>query len=233
MTENPNRKLPQPTAGDDVHMLVRAALSAVPLTGGPAAELFAAAIVPPLARRRDEWFEGLAVAVKELERKVEGFKVESLSSNEAFISVVMQATALAVKTRQKEKLEALRNAVLNTALPSELDEDTRLMYLNLIDTLTPLHLRMLLLLKNPESWENVSGIATQPGAIGNVFHLIEAAFPEMRGRLDLCKKAIRDLESDWLIGNSQIRPIAGGALDVPETTSIGKGFLAFIESPRI
>ena len=47
MDENP-KQLPQRTTGDYAHTTAKAALSALPVVGGPAAELFALVIAPPL-----------------------------------------------------------------------------------------------------------------------------------------------------------------------------------------
>jgi hypothetical protein len=55
----------------------------------------------------------------------------------------MHATQAAIRNHQKEKLEALRNAVLNSAEKNALDEDIKLMFVSLIDTFTPWHLRIL------------------------------------------------------------------------------------------
>ena len=104
-----------PTGGDWAHTISKGALSAIPAVGGPAAELLAAIIVPPLARRRDEWIRALADGLHVLEARVEGFTIAGLAENEAFVSTVMQATTVAVRTHQQEKREALRNAVLNVA----------------------------------------------------------------------------------------------------------------------
>jgi hypothetical protein len=45
---------PKATGGDAAHMAVKAALSVIPALGGPAAELFAYLLAPPLERRRQD-----------------------------------------------------------------------------------------------------------------------------------------------------------------------------------
>lgn len=47
MTEKKQIKAPKSGAGDAAHAVVRAALSAIPTAGGPAAELFTALVPPP------------------------------------------------------------------------------------------------------------------------------------------------------------------------------------------
>src|SRR4051794_38840164 len=97
--DEPNENIElQPTAGDHVHLAVKAALSALPIVGGPAAELFAGIIAPPLARRRDEWLQSIATGLEALKDRVATFDAESLAHNDAFVSVALQASRTALQT---------------------------------------------------------------------------------------------------------------------------------------
>jgi hypothetical protein len=53
--------------------------------------------------------------LRDLESKVAGFRLENLASNDQFISATLVAMQAALKTHQKEKLDAFLNAVLNVA----------------------------------------------------------------------------------------------------------------------
>src|SRR5436309_15760455 len=107
-----------PTSGDTVHVVVKAGLSAIPVLGGPAAEIFAHIIVPPLTKRRDEWLQSIAEGLTALERRVDKFSFDSLATNDAFVTMLMEASQIAIRNHAKVKREALRNAVLNAALES-------------------------------------------------------------------------------------------------------------------
>jgi hypothetical protein len=50
-TMDTTRKEDKLSAGDWTYTLVKAGMSAVPIVGGPVAELFAALIAPPLTKR--------------------------------------------------------------------------------------------------------------------------------------------------------------------------------------
>jgi hypothetical protein len=63
------------------------ALSAIPVVGGAAKELFNTVIAPPLAKRQAEWMESIAERLEMLEKQVAGFKIESLSTNSLFGNV--------------------------------------------------------------------------------------------------------------------------------------------------
>ena len=85
-------KLPKATAGDAAHTIAKAGLSAIPVIGGPAAELFSTVIIPPLTRRREAWLQSLADGLEALEKKVDGFSVQSLANNEEFVTMVVEAS---------------------------------------------------------------------------------------------------------------------------------------------
>ena len=130
--------LPQPSTDDTAHLVATAILSTIP----GAAELFEHFIMPPLEKRREEWREKVAEALKKLEANY-GFNLEHLQSNEHFITIVVQATTIAVRNHQKEKIKALQNALINSATNSDVDDDIQLLFIRYIDELTPSHLKML------------------------------------------------------------------------------------------
>ena len=81
---------------------IKGALSNIPFVGGSAGEMLGLALVPPLARRRDNWFESLALRLLELQEKVDGFTVDRLLEDEQFVSTVMQASSAALRNHQQE-----------------------------------------------------------------------------------------------------------------------------------
>ena len=89
----------------------------------------------------DTWFKELAAALEEAERKIDGFSVENLTQDDAFVSAVIEATRSAISTHKDEKRDALRNGLLNIALHRSTDEDRQQTFLRYIDELTVWHLR--------------------------------------------------------------------------------------------
>ena len=133
---------PRPSAVDVLHTALRAALGSVPVVGAAAVELFALVVATPLEKRRHRWMEEVATRLVELGQKG-CLRVEELGSNDAFLDSVMQATQAALRTNQGEKLRALRNAVLHTALGAGPNEIYQQIFLNFVDSFTASHLRML------------------------------------------------------------------------------------------
>jgi hypothetical protein len=143
-----------PSGGDAAHAAVRSLLSAIPVAGGAAVELFSAIVTPPIERRRREWMRNVGEALAELQSKVHTVDVARLSENEEFVTLLIAATQLAIKNHAAEKIDALRNAVLNSACGHNADEDLQEMLLSLVDQFTPLHIRLLKTFHDGFLWSN-------------------------------------------------------------------------------
>jgi hypothetical protein len=225
-------QIPKKSTGDIAHAAVKAAISAIPIAGAPAAEIFALVVTPPLEKRRDEWIESIGEGLKELAQKVDGFKLGDLAKNEAFITTVTHASQAAIRNHQNEKLEALRNVVLNAALPNPPEQDMQLVFLAYVDTLTTWHLTILKFLDDPKEWGMKHGITYPEWPMGSINTALEYAFPELRGKRETNDVFIRDLYSRGLITTDSLHTtISGVGILASRTTAMGKQFLAFISSP--
>ena len=148
--------------GDIGHKLIKSGLSGVPLPGsGLVAELFEMVIEPPLSKRRDRWIYELGEAILELENRIESFKVDTLIKNESFLTVFMHAYQLAIRNHHEEKLEALRNAVLNSALPNALEDDLKIIFLNITDSFTVTHIKLLNFFNESKSREWIENLESK------------------------------------------------------------------------
>lgn len=171
----------------------------------------------------------MAIRIKELEETEEKFSVESLSQNEVFITTVMYATQVAIRSHQEEKLEALRNAVLNTALSNAPEEDIQMMFLNFIDALTPWHLRLLKFLDDPKDFFKKKNISIPKLVAGGVSNLVEGAFPELKSNREFYDLLAKELFAKGLINSSDLHVIVSeSALYGSGSTKFGKSFLAYI-----
>jgi len=228
------KALPQPSRSDYANIALKAAISAIPIAGGPAAEVFAAIIAPPLVRRRDEWLQSLADGLAALEEKVEGFKAEMLSGREEFVSAVLQASQSAIRTQHKEKLDALRNAVLNIAIGRTPDEDEQAMFLGYIDALSTWHIRLLRFLENPAKLAAERQVRTDYTIGGSMSDLLEQVYPELRGRRDFYDQIMRDLRVRGFLNSGEDVlhvMMTGSGILAKRTTEPADRFVAFISSP--
>lgn len=221
------------SAGDIAREAGRAATSLVPVVGGPLQVVFENLFSSPLKRRRQAWLEQLADVLTEVEDRVEGLTPEKLATNEAFITVAMQASQIAVRNHHEAKLEALRNAVLNAALPRPPHEDEQMIFLRLIDNLTPWHLRLLAVLDNPASWMQRNGVMNPGWSMGGVSNVIEHCLPDLRGQRDVYGQIVRDFQGEGLMGQGQFLNLTmtGTGIMESRTTARGKRFISFITAP--
>lgn len=229
--------------GDAVHTLTKAGLNLIPIAGGTAGELFNEVIAPPISRRRDQWLIEIADTINQLSDRVEGFEIEDLSENEAFITTVMHATQIAIRNHKAEKLVALKNTVINSALNQNLpEEDLQLMFLDFIDSFTPLHIKLLNFFNESKSQEFIVELNKKLHFAGDIYQsvyssleeILEVIFPELKGKKHIYNIILKDLESKDMVefeGDRFEIHICPEDGMIPKVQEIGKLFLLFIRSP--
>ncbi len=213
MNDKEKLSVPKSAAGDVAHAVVKGVLSTVvPLAGGTAAELFELVLAPPLSKRRDEWMESVAKRLEGVEANV-----NSMRNDPAFVTTALQATQIALRTHQEEKLEALRNAVVNSAIGTAPQDDLRAIFLNLVDAFTPTHLRILKYLQNRGSLDS-------------------SAIQRLRDARAVTDVMVNELARDGLLEDH--RPYAARGRDSGESllisdwtlSKLGSQFIEFISS---
>lgn len=224
--------LPSESAGDHLHRATRAALASIPFAGGAAVELFNLILAPPIQRRRDEWLNALAERLGKLEQDGRVIIAE-LRDNDEFVSTVMQASQLAVRNHRQEKIDALRNAVLNTALEQAPEDSKRELFLRWIDELGVWHLRLLALLADPPGWFERNGKKIPEFAISSSLHqVIEAGMPELARDRGFIEVVAKDLDDRHLASSASFMTVMTprGAVE-KRTSDLGDAFLRFITEP--
>ena len=230
MTKTHN--VPEATLKDRLHTLAKAGIASIPVVGAAASELFTVILAPPLEKRRVEWMNDLAERLKEAEERGE-LNLEDLQDNETFITTVMQASQTAIRNHQSEKREALRNAVLNAALPNPPEESLQQQFINQIDTFTVWHIRLLDLFKEPSAWFERQGVKSSAlPSLGNLEQLITTAWPELQDQNDFLNVVVQELEAKGLFQSSGLRTgMSPRGVYGKRTTKMGDSFLEFITAP--
>jgi hypothetical protein len=212
-------RVPASSKGDVAHAIAKAGLSAIPIIGGPAAELFQLVVQPPLERRRQAWMAEIGEKLKELEAN--GLDLKKLQNNEGFISTLMHASQLALRTHQKEKIAALRNAIVRVAKGQSPEEAVQHMFLDFIDSLSELHIRILRIFQSPTPPPNIS--------MGGLSSVLEHNMPQLQGRRDIYDQFWKDLYSRGLVNTDGLHTtMSGSGLGQKRTTNLGDQFLKFI-----
>ncbi len=147
-------------------------------------------------------------------------RVASLTDDEDFITAMTAASQIAMRNHSEAKLAALRNAVVNAALQTEPDAERQLVFLSLLDYLTPAHLRLLFFFGNVPASLRYSAV-TRPTAMTRdiVLEHVPGIPPDAYGLL------CQDLDNRDLVHFP--KPPTLGLTD-ERTTSFGDAFLRFI-----
>jgi hypothetical protein len=213
---------PKQDTSDVVHAVIKAGLSAIPVLGGTTAELFQLVIQPPLERRRVKWMTAVGEKLCELEKQ--GVNLDELAKSEEFVSAVMQASSIALRTHQQEKLDALRNAVLNTAVGQAPDEALQHMFLHWIDSFSALHLRILKIFFTP---------SPEPGhSTGSLRSVVEASIPELRNQRHIYDQICKELYASGLVNTEGLHAMmTSRGLMEKRTSPLGDAFLQFVNDP--
>lgn len=182
---------PKADCGDTAHLVTKAALSFIP----GASDLFEYFVKPPLQKRSEKWQKDIAQALSDIEKN-QGIKLETLQNNELFITIVAQATAIAIRNHQIEKLDALRNAIVNSAINPNQEDNLQLIFIRFIEELTPLHLSLLTFFVSHE--DDLKSLTSYPSIYQLVSSSATGSLPK-----DQFKMLIGDLNVRGLIWISQ------------------------------
>lgn len=195
---------------------------------------FAYAVSFTYNRRMTQWLEDLAEAVDDLAEQVDGMDLENLAGNDNFVDAVASATQAATRTHQALKIAALRNAVLNSALPGAPDADMQLIFLRWIEDYTAAHLQMLTLLNDPQGWYAQRGIPTRKDVLsGSRRKVIEEGIPDFAGQDEFNDLIVRDLSNAGLVRIGNLNGmISGNGMYQPVTSDLAAQFIKFITDPR-
>ncbi len=226
MSTEEKYKPPESTTGDTAHLAVSGILSVVP----GLSELFQYFVTPPLEKRRAEWMEEVGEALRKLEQDY-GVKLDELQENDVFIDTVLHASQIVSRNSQEEKRDALRNAIINAALPNPPDESIQLMFLNWIDTFTVWHLKFLYLFQNPYKCfiENDEPPPLHDYSSINVSTFLTTAYPELRNRQEFYDLVVSELNTRGLLSISDTNTLMiNSEAFEKHTTSLGDKFLGFI-----
>jgi hypothetical protein len=181
----------------------------------PAMAFLDVIVAPACNKRLMDWVEQMRSSLDDLSHRVGHLTSERLARDEAFQSAFHLATHVALRTHQREKIDTLRNAVLNVAIGNAPSDDLQLIFLNFVDSFTPTHLQILALFDSKD----------QSG---------RANFTKER---ELSDQAIRDLRDRGLLRDTRAYVAQNRETTEPliifgwETTNFGRQFLNFVKSP--
>ncbi|RJS04883.1 hypothetical protein XnspCFBP7698_01065 [Xanthomonas sp. CFBP 7698] len=168
--------------------------------------------------------ESVAERIRELQGR--GIDSAALSENENFITAVMSATQIALRTHSVEKLNALRAAISNIAVGRSPSDTRQHIFLELIDVLAPEALRVLKFAQAPGGSPDTM--------MGSLRTVLIGKIPQAEQDEELYHVLWRDLASRGLLNtDSLMTTMSGAGLAQKRTTEIGDQLLAFITDPPL
>ncbi len=207
--------------------VARAALSAIPFAGGAAVELLQFVANRGRAARMQRWIEEVSSELGRL-----GVEFESLATSDGFLDAIGPATRAAVETASTEKIEALRNAVVNAATAPDYDADRHAILLDIVVRLTPTHIKLLKLFDDPQAWYDKAGRPVPQTLLGGQHLVVRDAYPELANEETLLERVTGDLERERLSSIALKTMMSSQGVLSGRTMPLGKELLGFIAAPN-
>ena len=228
---------------DYTFSVAKAGISLVPIVGSFFNEIMSQAGQSLVFRRLKKYLSGIDDRLSNLEKESRLQKPQ-LINNDDFIDIAIRSSQIAITTSKKEKLEALQNIVINTALQTNIDSDSKFMYLNFIDELTPIQIKLIKILMDPGDYieqlfqngkKNAQGSIVidvlkdlqQILNIDKVFYDVSIKRLETDGIIDLTDRAPGPPiggydENSWFVGKTELERRNKNLV-----TDVGKIFVKF------
>ncbi len=220
--------LPNTTKYDLMVTAIKAALAGVPFVGGSAAEIVGYGLTWHREKRHRELFEAVLDDLERLHVRVE-------SLDDSFYAVASHAAQLATLTNEQEKLDAYRNIIVNSALPTSPDEEMRELFLTLVASLTGRHIRLLDAFINSPKYGIPVVNSADFHTIGGTYKAISDHVPGFERR-DILEKSVNDLINQRLVyyqGGEQYPDASLLELMAnPRLNGLAYEFVAFISRPK-
>jgi len=229
--------VPQSGLDDIGHIAATTIISLIPFIG--AAEIFKAAVPPPMEKRRDKWMQDVGNAIRELSAR-KGFEIEDLRNNDEFTTLLIQTTQAAFKTHLDTKRALLKNALVN-AMSLDMDFDSKQLYMGMVERFSPTHISILSLINRAK---HHTRHATTGGQFydklkeyGEVITLSLNGITFLGFLEDLHKAGLLAISDDFIISDGDVRQVqtrvsnnrARTTVAAISLTDLGYGFLNFID----
>jgi hypothetical protein len=219
-------KLLRETSGDYAYAtginLLSLALSAFIPGGQIITALIGVKQLSPIWKRLDKWMIEVQKSLAQLQAS--GLRTEDLADNDAFITTVLQASHVAIRSHQQAKLDALKNAILNSALGRAPDEDMQQMFIGYLDSVTESHLLLLIRFKDQPKGTTIH---SHDGKLGPT----ERDFPQFAGKQDFIRQIARELRDKGLLQWDAVLSSGKIIQEAGYTTPLGNEFIQFISTP--
>lgn len=223
--------------------IMRGLAGLIPFAGSAVSESISLAFSSPAQKREALWQKCVTDTINELIEKVDHTSLETLATNESFLTAVISTSKSAMLTQRKEKIEVLKDVLFVSGMGVELHELLLITFLDLVDRYAPEHILLLRKMTNPTCVNNATIACTRSATIHGIQHedengtrdgfQIEKVVPYFLPNIpsDLAQEIFGDLARDGLCHNSQ--GFAHVLTADQSVTDRGRAFLKFITKPSL
>lgn len=178
---------PSEPTEDKIHRLARSVLAVLP-AGGALVELLQAVVMNPAEKRKEAWMEQVTEELNALISQ-EVVTLESLESDDRFLSVFLEISNVAIRTHDTQKKEMLKNAISSAAENTTQDETLESVLVGLIAQLLPIHLKVLSFARSPSPGSAKTVLLHAFPEVGNDEAIIDLVWSEL-----LSKGLVRQMD---------------------------------------
>jgi hypothetical protein len=225
------QKIKQAAASGTTEHLVnilKAGLATAPFCGG-ITSLMSDYIPSSKFQRLEQFAKQIAEDLNNLQNHVD----EAMIQTDEFAFLFENCFRGVAENYQNEKLDAFRGILINSAIGVNLSEDEKEYFLNLVNTLSVLHVRILKFMAKPTDY--LKGNNIPPESIrGGFSDFFPVAIPGID--LDVIESAFGDLHRYGLISTDKTffhKTTSGQGLDLlgNRVTQLGANFINFCTAP--
>ena len=203
---------------DILEVAGKTALSVIPVGGALVTAVYDVVKGNILQKRQEKWKDMIENRLSKLETTL-----EDIGENEAFATMLIKTTELAMKTAKEEKLEYLANALLYS-IDHSIDEDKLIMFMSYVEKYSVAHIKILNFFNNPEKFDNLN---VNSYVMGSPLQPLSKVYPEV---VPLKDKCINDLYNDGLMTTQSINvTMTVQGMLAKRTTELGDEFLSFLK----
>lgn len=204
-----------------------AALSAIPITGGPISVLFDKYIPEHIGQKRNKLLQQINEELSFIEQNNTDFDIQ----NERFISIFTKCMKKAMEEFEKEKIEAFKNIILNYSIHQDMAFDETTLFINWIQEFTVDQIKLI------RSIDRHDSIAYQDVKSGDLYQLLKVLHPDapldylmIIGQDLISKKIVMHHNSIFSRELRKQQKIVG-TNQIWHLSYLGKRFVEFITTP--
>ena len=224
------QKLEKSEIRDHSRNVILAAISGIPVAGGPLSSLLSEYLPNWKQERILNFIAELKLEMEKVQDKIN----EDYVKSEDFALLFEETFIRVLRTNSDIKLVAYKAILVNACTNLSIKEIEKEYFLDLVNRLQEIHLLILSLFWNPGKFGQIHLSSPPPNMyMGSIMEVIRSYMKPLNIEEGLIKSAIRDLDNMGLLSGVHqalgVTMTSSGALDLSgRISSLGRQFLNFI-----